>query len=155
MEYVNDKSKEELVVEEKFFDEANALFFSQRGSKLDIENRIYSYLFRLAFNFGMMNIFIWKKTEKKKLFTSFFQTISLSFNIFRPAFNFGIHSSTINIFSKKSRRSKVGFDIYVTKKKISHAFSREPFQRGSRSGSALEKIGNFIWRGCATGGCSR
>lgn len=89
------------------------------------------------------------------MFTSFFQTISLSFNIFRPAFNFGIHSSTINIFSKKSRRSKVGFDIYVTKKKISHAFSREPFQRGSRSGSALEKIGNFIWRGCATEGCSR
>lgn len=110
LEYVNDKSKEKLVVEEKFFDEANALFFSQRGSKLDIENRIYSYLFRLAFNFGMMNIFIWKKTEKKKLFTSFFQTISLSFNIFRPVFNFGIHSSTINIFSKNR---EVSFDIFM------------------------------------------
>lgn len=69
MEYVNDKSKEELVVEEKFFDEANALPFSQRASKLDIENRIYSYLFRLAFNFGMVNDehFYMEKNRKEEI----------------------------------------------------------------------------------------
>lgn len=69
MEYVNDKSKEELVVEEKFFDETNALPFSQRGSKLkNIENRIYNYLFRLAFNFGMVNDehFYMKKKQKRR-----------------------------------------------------------------------------------------
>lgn len=70
MEYVNDKSKEELVVEEKFFDETNALPFSQRGSKLkNIENRIYNYLFRLAFNFGMVNDehFYMEKNRKEEI----------------------------------------------------------------------------------------
>lgn len=109
LEYVNDKSKEELVVEEKFFDEANALPFSQRASKLDIENRIYSYLFRLAFNFGMVNdeYFYMEKNRKEEIVHELFPN-SLSFNIFRPAFNFGIHSSTINIFSKNR---EVSFDL--------------------------------------------